>query len=331
MGQLVEGVWKDVWYDTKSHGGRFKRQASAFRNWITHDGSPGRSGKGGFKAEPDRYHLYVSLACPWAHRVLVVRKIKGLERFLPVSIVSPIMREHGWTFDRSFDLATGDPINHRKYLYEVYTQADPKYSGRVTVPVLWDKKEKTIVNNESSEIIEMLNTAFDGLGANKIDLYPANLRKQIEEVNDLVYDKVNNGVYKCGFATSQEAYDENVGPLFNTLDHLESVLSKKRYLMGDQLTLADVRLWTTLARFDYVYVTHFKCDKKRIMDYPNLYAYLRDIYQIPGVAETVSMDHIRHHYFCSHPTINPNGIVSVGPSEDWNESHGRDKLVKTSQ
>ena len=325
MGQLVDGVWQDTWYDTKSTGGRFKRSVSAFRNWLTADGAAGPSGEGGFAAEKDRYHLYVSLACPWAHRTLIMRKLKGLEPFLPVSVVHPLMLENGWTFDDSFPEATGDTLYQHDFLYQLYLHADPHYTGRVTVPVLWDKKQQTIVSNESAEIIRMFNTAFDGLGARAGDYYPPALREQIDELNGWIYDNVNNGVYKAGFATSQQAYDEAVDAVFTSLERLEQILGQHRYLTGNQLTEADIRLWTTLVRFDPVYVTHFKCDKRRISDYLNLYGFLRDIYQMQGIAETVSLPHIRHHYYRSHKTINPTGIISIGPQQDLNEPHGRDQ------
>ncbi|EAA8045028.1 glutathione S-transferase family protein [Salmonella enterica] len=324
MGQLIDGVWHDTWYDTKSSGGKFQRSASAFRNWLTADGAPGSSGEGGFAAEKDRYHLYVSLACPWAHRTLIFRKLKGLEPFIPVSVVNPLMLENGWTFDDTFPAATGDTLYQHEFLYQLYLHADPHYSGRVTVPVLWDKKNHTIVSNESAEIIRMFNSAFDGLGAKAGDYYPPALQSKIDELNGWIYDNVNNGVYKAGFATSQQAYDEAVEKVFTALARLEQILGQHRYLTGDQLTEADIRLWTTLVRFDPVYVTHFKCDKYRISDYLNLYGFLRDIYQIPGIAETVNMDHIRHHYFRSHKTINPTGIISIGPWQDLLEPHGRD-------
>jgi len=325
MGQLIDGVWHDVWYDTKSTGGSFKRSESAFRNWLTSDGEPGPSGKGGFAAEKDRYHLYVSLACPWAHRTLIMRALKGLESFISVSVVSPLMFEDGWTFDDDFPNATGDSLYQHEYLYQLYLQADPEYTGRVTVPVLWDKKTQTIVSNESAEIIRMLNTAFDAKGARAGDYYPTQLRGKIDELNSWIYDTINNGVYKAGFATSQEAYDEAVTKVFESLARVEQILGQHRYLTGDTLTEADIRLWTTLVRFDPVYVTHFKCDKHRISDYLNIYGFLRDIYQMPGIAETVDFEHIRHHYYRSHKTINPTGIISIGPAQDLNEPHGRDE------
>jgi putative glutathione S-transferase len=326
MGQLVDGVWQDIWYDTKSTGGRFQRSAAQFRNWVTTDGQPGEHGTGGFKAEPDRYHLYVSLACPWAHRTLLMRKLKGLEQIIPVSVVNPLMFEHGWTFGTDFPAVTGDPLYHADYLYQLYLRADPHYSGRVTVPVLWDKQQQTIVSNESADIIRMFNNAFDQVGAQAGDYYPAAFRVEIDTLNGWIYARVNNGVYKAGFATSQIAYDEAVGILFGTLDRLEEILSKQRYLTGKQLTEADLRLWTTLVRFDPVYVTHFKCDLRRISDYPNLYGFLREIYQLPGISETVDMAHIRNHYYRSHTGINPHGMISIGPEQDLTAPHGRDRL-----
>lgn len=325
MGLLIDGAWHDTWYDTSSTGGRFKRSVSAFRHWITPDGTPGISGDGGFTAEQDRYHLYVSLACPWAHRTLVMRKLKGLEAIIPVSVVHPLMLEHGWTLAQDFPGATGDTLNHHDYLYQLYLQADPHYSGRVTVPVLWDKKARTVVSNESSEIIRMFNSAFDGLGARAGDYWPVALRDKIDEINAWIYDAVNNGVYKAGFATSQEAYNEAVNGVFTALDKLEAHLSQQRWLVGDQFTEADIRLWTTMIRFDPVYVTHFKCDRHRVSDYPNLFAWMREIYQMPGIAETVNFDHIRTHYFCSHKTINPTGIISIGPAQNLFQPHGRDR------
>ncbi|RJF54201.1 glutathione S-transferase family protein [Serratia inhibens] len=324
MGQLVDGVWQDIWYDTSSTGGRFKRSTSQFRNWVTADGQPGEHGTGGFKAEKDRYHLYVSLACPWAHRTLLMRKLKGLEQIIPVSVVHPLMLENGWTFGQDFPETTGDSLYHSDFLYQLYLRADEHYTGRVTVPVLWDKQQQTIVSNESADIIRMFNSAFDGAGARAGDYYPHDLRGKIDELNGWIYDQVNNGVYKAGFATSQEAYDEAVNALFDALARLEQILGQHRYLTGDRLTEADLRLWTTLVRFDPVYVTHFKCDKHRISDYLNLYGFLRDIYQMPGIAETVSLPHIRNHYYRSHTTINPHGIISIGPAQDLDEPHGRD-------
>jgi putative glutathione S-transferase len=327
MGQLVDGVWQDTWYDTKSTGGRFKRSVSAFRNWLTADGAAGPSGEGDLRRKKIAI-ICTSLACPWAHRTLIMRKLKGLEPFLPVSVVHPLMLENGWTFDDSFPEATGDTLYQHDFLYQLYLHADPHYTGRVTVPVLWDKKQQTIVSNESAEIIRMFNTAFDGLGARAGDYYPPALREQIDELNGWIYDNVNNGVYKAGFATSQQAYDEAVDAVFTSLERLEQILGQHRYLTGNQLTEADIRLWTTLVRFDPVYVTHFKCDKRRISDYLNLYGFLRDIYQMPGIAETVSLPHIRHHYYRSHKTINPTGIISIGPQQDLSEPHGRDQRFR---
>ena len=313
MGLLVEGKWQDKWYDTKSTGGRFKRQKSSFRNWITADGSSG------FKAEAGRYRLYVSLACPWAHRALILRKLKGLEDMIPVSIVHWHMASEGWEF-REEDGATAEPLYGFTRLHELYTKADPAYTGRVTVPVLWDTKTETIVSNESSEIIRMLNSAFDGLGAKPGDYYPEELREEIDAVNETVYHKINNGVYKSGFATTQEAYEEAVTTLFDALDELEERLDSQPYLAGDHITEADWRLFTTLVRFDPVYVGHFKCNRKRLVDYPNLWALTRELYQVPGVAGTVDMHHIKHHYYVSHTSINPTGVVPVGPDIDFEES-----------
>ncbi|MCV9878808.1 glutathione S-transferase family protein [Brenneria izbisi] len=325
MGQLVDGVWHDTWYETKSTGGHFKRSESHFRNWITADGQPGISGNGGFQAAAGRYHLYVSLACPWAHRTLLMRHLKGLETHIPVSVVHPLMLDHGWTFDVDFPDATGDSLYQHEFLYQLYLHAKPDYSGRVTVPVLWDTEQHTIVSNESADIIRMFNSAFDQVGAKPGDYYPVALRPLIDELNGWIYDKVNNGVYKAGFATSQSAYDEAATQVFAALSRLESILARQRYLTGAQLTEADLRLWTTLIRFDPVYHTHFKCDKYRLSDYPNLFAFLRDIYQMPGVADTVNMAHIRHHYYRSHGTINPHGVISQGPEQDLNSPHRRDK------
>ncbi|RLM20573.1 glutathione-dependent reductase [Brenneria alni] len=324
MGQLVDGVWHDTWYETKSTGGHFKRSESHFRHWITPDGQPGITGDGGFPAESGRYHLYVSLACPWAHRTLLMRQLKGLETHIAISVVHPLMLDHGWTFDTDFQDATGDSLYQHEFLYQLYLHANPDYSGRVTVPVLWDTEQHTIVSNESADIIRMLNTAFDDIGAKPGDYYPQDLRSQIDELNGWIYDQVNNGVYKAGFATSQSAYDEAATNVFAALSKLESILEQQRYLTGSSLTEADLRLWTTLIRFDPVYHTHFKCDKYRLSDYPNLYGFLRDIYQMPGIADTVNMGHIRHHYFRSHGTINPHGVISLGPAQDLHSPHGRD-------
>lgn len=326
MGLLIDGVWHDQWYDTKTHKGEFVRSESQFRNWITADGSAGESGSGGFAAEAGRYHLYVSLACPWAHRTLVARELKGLQKYITVDVVNPLMHENGWTFSNEFPASTGDSLFGYQYLHQIYTQADPQYTGRVTVPVLWDKKLNTIVSNESSEIIRMFNEAFDHLGANPEHFYPDDLQVDIDEINGWIYDAVNNGVYRAGFATSQDAYSHAVSELFAALDRLETILGEQRYLVGGRFTEADLRLFTTLVRFDPVYVTHFKCDLRRISDYPALSGYLREIYQMPGVAETVNMDHIRHHYYRSHTMINPTGVISVGPEFDLMKPHGREAL-----
>ena len=330
MGRLVNGVWQDVWYDTRATNGHFKRSESQFRNWITADGSPGPSGEGGFEAEAGRYHLYVSLACPWAHRTLIFRKLKKLEDLISLSVVDPLMLANGWEFkgeDRGGENGgTADHLFGSRMLWEVYLRADPVYSGRVTVPVLWDKRKNTIVSNESAEIIRMFNSAFDRLTGSTEDFCPQELRPEIDALNARIYDAVNNGVYKAGFATSQAAYEESVTALFAMLDELENRLASKRYLTGDRLTEADWRLFTTLVRFDPVYVGHFKCNIRRLADYPNLYGYLRELYQVPGVAETVNMHHIKAHYYRSHTTINPTGIVPVGPALDLEAPHGRDSL-----
>ncbi|HMB10488.1 glutathione S-transferase family protein [Saliniramus sp.] len=325
MGLLVDGQWQDKWYDTKSTGGRFKRQESQFRNWVTPDGAPGPSGEGGFKAEPGRYHLYVSLACPWAHRTLIFRKLKGLEGMISLSVVHWAMLDEGWTFEQGEGVIP-DPVNNARVMHQVYTAADPVYTGRVTVPVLWDKQRETIVSNESAEIIRMLNSAFDGVGATPGDYYPQALHEEIDAINARVYDTVNNGVYKSGFATTQEAYEEAVTPLFGTLDDLDERLATRRYLTGDSITEADWRLFTTLVRFDPVYVGHFKCNLRRIADYPHLSGYLRELYQWPGVRETVNFTHIKNHYYYSHETINPHRVVPLGPVLDLDAPHGRDGI-----
>ncbi|ACL55203.1 glutathione S-transferase family protein [Methylobacterium nodulans] len=322
MGLLVNGVWQESWYDTRETGGRFVRKESAFRNWVTADGAPGPTGKGGFPAEVGRYHLYVSLACPWAHRTLIVRALKGLEEAVSVAVVDPHMGAEGWVFGDTPG-AGPDTLNGARRLSEIYLKADPGYTGRVTVPVLWDKARGTIVSNESAEIIRMLNGAFGALGATGPDLYPADLREEIDALNAQVYDRVNNGVYKAGFATTQDAYAEAVTALFEELDRLESRLDRGRYLFGPRLTEADIRLFTTLVRFDPVYVGHFKCNLRRIADYPNLSGYLRDLYQHPGIARTVNLTHIKRHYYESHSTINPTGIVPLGPILDYDAPHGR--------
>lgn len=325
MGLLIDGKWVDKWYDTDSTQGRFVRTEAQYRNWVTADGSAGPTGDSGFQAEAGRYHLYVSLACPWAHRTLIFRALKGLEDMISVSVVNPLMREHGWTFDPDAGVVA-DPLNNADYMHQIYTANDPNYSGRVTVPVLWDKKQARIVNNESAEIIRMLNTAFDGIGAKPGDYYPQALRTQIDEINAQVYDRINNGVYKAGFATTTEAYEQAFWPLFDMLDELEHRLSNQRYLLGSTLTEADWRLFTTLIRFDPVYHGHFKCNLRQIADYPHLSAYVRELYQWPGVAATVNMQHIKDHYYRSHATINPTGIVPAGPLLDLDRPHGREAL-----
>ena len=323
MGQLVDGVWTDTWYDTKSTGGAFKRSTAKFRNWITADGNAGPSGDGGFKAESGRYHLYISYACPWAHRTLIFRALKGLTDHIDISAVHPDMLSDGWTFETDFDGATGDRLYGLPFARDIYLKADPQISGRVTVPILWDKERETIVSNESSEIIRMFGSAFDEITGNRMILWPEGLREAIEPVNDRIYDTLNNGVYKSGFATTQDAYDAAVGPLFDTLDWLEARLTTSRYLMGDAITEADWRLWTTLIRFDPVYHGHFKCNRKKLIEYPNLWAYTRELYQWPGVAETTRLDHITRHYHYSHETINPHRIVPLGPDLDLTEPHQR--------
>ena len=317
MGHLADGIWTEQPIDTKSTGGKFVRSAAQFRNWITADSSSD------FPAESGRYHLYVSYACPWAHRTLIFRELKGLTDHITVSAVHPDMLNHGWTFETDDHGATGDTLYGLDFAHQIYTRADPTYSGRVTVPILWDKKRETIVSNESAEIIRMLNSAFDGLTGNTTDYWPAPMRDAIEEVNERIYHTLNNGVYKSGFASTQEAYDAAVHPLFDTLDWLEDRLSQNRYLMGDTLTEADWRLFTTLIRFDPVYHLHFKCNRRRVIDYPNLWAYTRELYQMPGIADTVNLAHIVRHYHYSHESINPNRIVPINPVLDYWEPHGR--------
>ncbi|UFN47099.1 glutathione S-transferase family protein [Roseomonas sp. OT10] len=322
MGLLVDGVWQDRWYDTSASGGRFQRQASPFRHWVTPDGSPGPSGEGGFAAEPGRYHLYVARACPWAHRATILRALKGLEGIVSLSVTHWLMGDHGWTFEPAEGVVP-DPVGNARYLYEVYRRADPRYTGRVTVPVLWDRQRDTIVSNESSEILRMFDSAFDGVGARPGSFRPPDLRPEIEALNGRIYDTVNNGVYKAGFATTQDAYEEAVFPLFDTLDWLEQRLAMRRYLCGDRITEADWRLFPTLLRFDPVYQFHFKCNLRRLTDYPHLWAYTRELYQWPGVRETVDFGHIRRHYYESHPTVNPSRIVPAGPLLDFDAPHGR--------
>lgn len=322
MGRLVDGKWQTAREAAKD--GRFRRARTEFRNWITPDGEPGPTGEGGFAAEPGRYHLYVSMACPWAHRTLIVRKLKGLEAHIGVSSVDPLMREEGWEFTGAFP----DPLYGRSRLHEIYRAARPDYTGRASVPLLWDTREETIVSNESSEIIRMLNSAFDVVGADaSVDFYPAPLRPEIDRINAVVYETVNDGVYKAGFAGTQEAYEEAVAAVFATLDDLDRSLSRRRYLAGDRVTEADWRLFTTLIRFDAVYVGHFKCNIRRIADYPNLSGYLRELYQTPGVSETVDIGHIKRHYYASHRSVNPTGIVPVGPELDFDSPHGRESLA----
>ena len=322
MGLLIDGKWHDQWYDTSSTGGRFVRSDAQYRHWITADGAAGPSGEGGFKAEAGRYHLYVSLACPWANRTLIFRALKGLEDFISVSVVHPDMGENGWTFAPGPGVVA-DPVANAQYLYQVYLRADPDYSGRVTVPLLWDLQRNTIVNNESAEIIRMLNTAFDEIGAKQGDYAPADLLPEIDAVNAEIYDRVNNGVYKTGFATEQKVYEEEVNSLFDTLHQLEEKLSRQRYLVGDRITEADWRLFTTLIRFDAVYYGHFKCNLKRLVDFPNLWSYTRELYQWPGVAKTINFEHIKQHYYRSHGSINPNRIVPLGPILDLERAPDR--------
>ncbi len=326
MGLLIEGKWHDRWYDTTASGGRFVRTDATFRNWITKDGAPGPSGDGGFKAEPGRYHLFVSYACPWAHRTLIYRSLKGLENMIDVSVVHWFMRENGWTFAEDDAGVVGNHLFDTEFLYQVYLKADPNFSGRVTVPILWDKQNNTIVSNESSEIIRMFNSAFDDVGAEQGDYYPHAKRSEIDELNSIIYENINNGVYRSGFSTTQEAYEEAIAPLFDTLDMLEKRLATSRFLTGDSPTEADWRLLPTLLRFDSVYVGHFKCNLKRIVDYPHLWAYTRDLYQWPGIADTFNLEHAKRHYYESHDGVNPTGIVPAGPHIDWMEPHGRAQL-----
>lgn len=321
MGYLANGEWFTDGAMPSSSSGRFVRKASAFRNWVTEDGAPGPTGRGGFKAEPGRYHLIVSYACPWAHRTMIFRKLKKLEEVVSLNAVEPLMLENGWTF------AEPDPVTGAETAWQVYVKADPAYSGRATVPILWDRETGTIVSNESAEIIRMFNSAFDAWGDSSLDFYPRDLRAEIDEINTLIYDTVNNGVYKSGFAKSQDAHEEAVRALFDTLDYLEDQLSQKRYLMGSRLTEADWRLFTTLLRFDPVYHGHFKCNIRRIVDYPNLHGYLRELYQVTGIAETVDFDVIKKHYYGSHESLNPSGIVPIGPDIDLTIPHQRQKLA----
>ncbi len=322
MGRLIKGEWQDQWYETEETGGAFEREAAQLRHWVTVDGSAGPSGEGGFKAESGRYHLYVSLACPWAHRTLIFRKLKSLEAHVSVSIVSPDMLERGWTFNTK-EGSSGDQLYDAEFLHQIYTRNKADYSGRVTVPVLWDKQNARIVSNESSEIIRMFNSAFNGITDNEDDFFPQHQCSAIEHINKLVYDSINNGVYRCGFATSQEAYEEAYNRLFEALDTVENLLDQKRYLTGWQITEADWRLFTTLIRFDSVYHGHFKCNRQRLEDYPSISQYVRELYQWPSVAETVNFEHIKRHYYYSHDMINPTRIVPLGPDIDYNRPHNR--------
>ena len=323
MGLLVDGVWQQDGVRTKD--GHFVRPTTSFRSWVTPDGSAGPTGKGGFAAEPGRYHLYVSLSCPWAHRTVIFRKLKGLENVVSMSTVSPDMLNDGWTFNTD-EGSSGDDVNGKSKLSEVYVLADPKYTGRVSVPVLWDKNNRTIVSNESSEIIRMLNSAFDAFTNSHTDYYPKDLRAEIDRINDLVYPNINNGVYRAGFATSQQAYETAFRGVFDTLDELEQLLAQRRYLAGSVITEADWRLYCTLIRFDAVYYSHFKCNWRHIYEYPNLSNYLRELYQVPGVAETTSLDQIKRHYYGSQRQVNPTGIVPVGPQLDFAAPHDRARL-----
>lgn len=326
MGLLIDGKWQDSWYDTEAHGGEFRREAARLRNWITADGEPGPTGEGGFSAESGRYHLYVSYACPWAHRTLIFRRLKQLEDHVAVSVVSPLMLAKGWSFKEE-EGSTGDALHNFKYLHQLYTLHNTTYSGRVTVPVLWDKQLQRIVNNESSEIIRMFNSAFNHITGDTQDFYPQSLQSVVDDINTLVYNDINNGVYRCGFATRQAAYEQAYHQLFNALDTVEELLSRQRYLAGPQITEADWRLFTTLIRFDSVYHGHFKCNRQRLEDFPNLSNYTRDLFQWPDVAATVHFDHIKRHYYYSHHMINPNRVVPVGPQIDYYSAHDRGRFA----
>ena len=321
MGLLQKGKWVDQWYDTDNSGGEFRRQDSGFRNWLTVKGEAGPNGEPGFKAEKGRYHLYVSLACPWAHRTLIFRQLKQLQDYIDVTVVEPIMLENGWEMS--------DPLYGLDFLYQLYLKADTNYEGRVTVPVLWDKQTRTIVSNESAEIIRMFNTAFNHLTGNTYDYYPQALHETINVLNDRIYDTINNGVYRAGFATTQEAYEAAFLSLFDSLDWVEGLLTRQRYLAGDQLTEADWRLFTTLIRFDAVYFGHFKTNRQLLADYPVISGYVRELYQVPSVAETVNFEHIKTHYYASHLMINPTGVIPLGPAQDFTAAHGREGLKNT--
>jgi len=323
MGMLINGELANSWLDKEIEEGEFKRMESFFRHWITPDGQAGPTGNAGFKAEADRYHLYVSEACPWAHRTVIFRKLKKLENIIDVSYVEAEMLDDGWTFSESGKYQ--DNLYGFRYAYELYQKADSNFTGQITVPILWDKKTNTIVNNESSEIIRMLNTAFNEFTDNKTDYYPEELQEKIDAINQPIYDNINNGVYRCGFASTQEAYEKAFRRLFKQLDETEELLSEQRYLLGEQITEADWRLFTTLVRFDAVYVGHFKCNLKRISDYPNLSNYLLELYQIPGIAETVDIEYIKRHYYYSHTSINPTQIIPQGPQLDFTGSHDRNR------
>lgn len=329
MGLIQNGQWVDQWYDTKSSGGEYRRQDSRFRSWLTADGKAGPSGESGFKAEKGRYHLYVSLACPWAHRTLIFRQLKNLQEYIDVTIVDAIMLENGWQFSSQQESGLQqEPLYDFDFAYQLYLKADSQYEGRVTVPILWDKKTETIVSNESSEIIRMFNSAFNHLTGNEDDYYPAELHAKIDAVNDRVYDSINNGVYRAGFATSQEAYEKAFHQLFDALDWVEELLTAQRYLTGERITEADWRLFTTLIRFDAVYFGHFKTNKRLLSSYPAISGFVRELYQVPGIAGTVDFEHIKTHYYASHLTINPTGIIPLGPEQDFNLAHGREHLAK---
>lgn len=333
MGLLIDGVWHEKEPEKKDKGGQFDRAMSSFRNWVTEDGHAGPTGDSGFQAAAGRYHLYISLACPWAHRTLIMRKLKGLETLVGLSVTHWHSVGNGWTFHDAPGVIA-DPINEAEFVHQIYTAADSDYTGRVTVPVLWDKERATIVNNESSEIIRIFNSGFDELNdpeiRRDIDFYPEELRQEIDAVNELIYETVNNGVYRTGFAKSQQAYEEGVTALFETLDEMEKRLAGQRYLVGDQITEADWRFFTTLIRFDLAYYGHFKCNLARIADHPNLHNYLIELYQVPGIAETVDFDHIKHHYYGSQLSVNPTGIIPLGPSVDFTGTHDRDRLAISS-